>query len=291
VVVSESVHERDLTSALSHKKLLLVCSTAKMYEFLNEHGKSWGLLTEYASSTKAAMTALLRSAHSGEPFDFVGVDAVLQDGDGFNLIRQIRANSDIAAIPAFITALGDIAHDQQALRWLSVHAVLRKPISGKVLKYELAALMGYELTPVAEYRLERPSVDKFEHLRVLVAEDNAVNRMVIKGLLSKLKIQPELVENGLLAFHAVRKAVVPYDVILMDCEMPEMDGFQATRNIREFEKGRNLKPISIVALTAHALQEHRDAVFASGMNHYLSKPVTLDNLIHVFELIVHKKSN
>jgi CheY-like chemotaxis protein len=82
--------------------------------------------------------------------------------------------------------------------------------------------------------------------------------------------------------------VLPYDVILMDCEMPEMDGFEATRSIREFEKSRNLPSTSVVALTAHALQEHRDAVFASGMDYYLSKPVTLDNLIGVFDRIINK---
>jgi CheY-like chemotaxis protein len=125
-------------------------------------------------------------------------------------------------------------------------------------------------------------------MRVLVPEDNAVNRMVIKGLLGKLKIQPELVENGALAFDAVRKAVDPYDVILMDCEMPEMDGFEATRSIREFEQTRHLSETVIVALTAHALQEHREAVFASGMNYYLSKPVTLDSLTAVLERIARR---
>ena len=77
----------------------------------------------------------------------------------------------------------------------------------------------------------------------------------------------------------------PFDVILMDCEMPEMDGFEATRKIRDIEFHSGRRPIPIVALTAHALQEHREAVFASGMNYYLAKPITFDSLYAAFDSI------
>jgi CheY-like chemotaxis protein len=218
----------------------------------------------------------------------MGVDAQLPDMAGMDFIRQLRANSEAKTLRLFMFSESNVFQDQQVLRQYSVHSILRKPLSGKALKYELAALLGHETLASAPALVRELQPDKFAHLRVLVAEDNAVNRMVIKGLLSKLKIAPELVDNGLLAFEMVRKAAQPYDVILMDCEMPEMDGFEATRSIREFEVQRDLPATPIVALTAHALQEHRDAVFASGMNHYLSKPVTLDNLVGVFERILHK---
>jgi len=122
---------------------------------------------------------------------------------------------------------------------------------------------------------------QFAHLRVLVAEDNAVNRMVINGLLGKMGIDARLVEDGLAAYEAACRG--SYDLILMDCEMPEMDGFEATRSIREHERHHNRPAIPIVALTAHALQEHREEVFASGMNHYLGKPITLAKLYQAFE--------
>jgi CheY-like chemotaxis protein len=208
---------------------------------------------------------------------------------GMDFVRQLRANGEAKTLPVFIFSSSSVFQDQQFLRQYLVHSVLRKPLSGKALKYELAALLGHEASASeAPFVSAAPRPDKYSRLRVLVAEDNAVNRMVIKGLLGKLKITPELVENGLLAFDMVRKAAQPYDVIFMDCEMPEMDGFEATRSIREFESQRSLSATPIVALTAHALQEHRDAVFASGMNYYLSKPVTLDNLVGVFDRIVTK---
>jgi signal transduction histidine kinase/CheY-like chemotaxis protein len=286
--VHETAHEHELTALFAQKKLLLVGVNPKMFEFLNEHGNAWGLNTQFAPSAKAAQTTIMRATHSGEAFDFVGVDVSLQDMNGIDFIRQLRANSETKSLPVFMFSDSNIFQDQQALRRYAVHAVLRKPLSGKALKYELAALLGHEAAPTADIKTAESQPDKFAHLRVLVAEDNAVNRMVIKGLLSKLNITPELVDNGLLAFDMVRKAERAYDIILMDCEMPEMDGFEATRSIREFELQRNMPSTPIVALTAHALQEHRDAVFASGMNYYLSKPVTLGNLIGVFERILQK---
>jgi len=288
VNLGETVHERELANLLKNKKLLLVGANPKMVEFLTEYGQLWGLEIQSALSAKLAHTIVTRAAHSGEAFDFVGVDSALPDMSGIEFIRQLRTHNETNTLPVFMFSASNIFQDQQALRSYSVHAILRKPLSGKALKYELAALLGHEAGPVKEEQSAELQPDKFAHLRVLVAEDNTVNRMVIKGLLGKLNINPELVENGLLAFDMVRKAAQPYDVILMDCEMPEMDGFESTRNIREFEQARNLSPTPIVALTAHALQEHRDAVFACGMNQYLSKPVTLDNLIGVFERILQK---
>jgi signal transduction histidine kinase/CheY-like chemotaxis protein len=287
-MLEETVQERQLTESLRGKKLLLAGGNAKVFEFLGEHTRAWGIASVHAGSAKVAMTNLLHAAHSGEPFDFMCVDASLPDMSGVDLIRQVRANPDILSIPLFIASASDIYLDPQLLRRFSIHAVLRKPVSGKALKYELAALLGYEPVPAEAEPAPIPDETNFSHMRVLVPEDNAVNRMVIKGLLGKLKIQPELVENGALAFDAVRKAVDPYDVILMDCEMPEMDGFEATRSIREFEQTRHLSETVIVALTAHALQEHREAVFASGMNYYLSKPVTLDSLTAVLERIARR---
>lgn len=288
VILNETVQERELTGLLNNKKLLLIGANPKMVEFLKEHGQAWGMEIQSATSAKLAHTAIMHGVHSGEAFDFVGVDLALPDMSGIEFIRQLRGHSETKTLPVFMFSASNIFQDQQALRAYSVHAILRKPLSGKALKYELAALLGCEAAPVAEVQVTESQPNKFAHLRVLVAEDNAVNRMVIKGLLGKLNITPELVENGLMAFDMVRKAAQPYDVILMDCEMPEMDGFESTRSIRVFEGERNLPPTPVVALTAHALQEHRDAVFASGMNHYLSKPVTLDNLIGLFERILHK---
>lgn len=118
-----------------------------------------------------------------------------------------------------------------------------------------------------------------QHLRVLVAEDNAVNQMVVRGLLRPLVGDVDMVSNGRQALEQVKAAQQPYDLIFMDCEMPEMDGYEATRRIREHEQRTEcVRPAVVVALTAHAFDEFREKAYECGMNEHLSKPVTRDML-------------
>jgi signal transduction histidine kinase/DNA-binding response OmpR family regulator len=272
-------------AALKDKKLMLVGASPKVTEFLGRYCQSWSIGLHSVATATAAVGTLLQASRNGHVFDFVGIDASITESGVVELTQEIRSNNDISKTPVFICASNHAVKNQELLNKLSIGNILRKPVSGKVLLQELLALSGFELAPVVDKKVKLPTLDKFAHMRVLVAEDNSVNRMVIKGLLGKLKIVPELAENGLVALNAVCAATEPYHVILMDCEMPEMDGFEATAKIREFELSRELKSTPIIALTAHALQEHRDAVLAIGMNHYLSKPVSLNDLITAFEQI------
>lgn len=122
------------------------------------------------------------------------------------------------------------------------------------------------------------SHQSLSHISALVAEDNTVNQLVIDGMLKKLGIDATICENGEVAVAEYAKAPEAYNLVLMDCEMPIMDGFEATRRIRELEASANRAPMTIIALTAHIEAEHRERVMASGMDHYLSKPVTLNTL-------------
>ena len=115
-------------------------------------------------------------------------------------------------------------------------------------------------------------------LKVLVAEDNAINKMVIEGLLKKFDSSPQFCENGIDTIEQYTQSTQNFDVIFMDCEMPEMDGFEATRNIREWEEKNDKKRTPIIALTAHVEPEHRQKVFHVGMDYYLSKPITYEKL-------------
>jgi signal transduction histidine kinase/CheY-like chemotaxis protein len=125
-------------------------------------------------------------------------------------------------------------------------------------------------------------LNRFDHLHVLVAEDNAINRDVIRALLDSLKVQPVICHDGKEAVDAYRTAGGTFDLVLMDCEMPVMDGFQASRAIRAIEKESELPTCPIVALTAHVLSEQRKLMQEAGMNHFLGKPVrkkALQNLL------------
>ena len=126
----------------------------------------------------------------------------------------------------------------------------------------------------------------FEDMKVLVAEDNKVNQIVIGKLLSSLKAQHELAENGQLAFEAWRAQLneeIYYELIFMDCQMPEMDGYTATKMIRDYEAKNNLNPVYIVALTAHASEENRERCIAAGMDDVVTKPVNKQNLVSIMK--------
>jgi CheY-like chemotaxis protein len=268
---------------LAGKKLLLAGSS-KLSEFILRHCGSWKLNLHSAASAAEVLAALDNTADE-ELYDFIALDDQLPDTDGLSLAAEIRQREGLQTVPLLIFNLGDTRREQALQANLGPHALLRRPLSARTLRQELETLLGHTHRRRAQPRPKDQIQDysRFAHLRVLVAEDNAVNRMVIKGLLSKLQIEPDLVEDGIAAYNAVRNNPHGYDLILMDCDMPEMDGFEATRSIREYERSRALTATPIVALTAHAMQEHREAVFACGMNYYLGKPVTLSNLCATLE--------
>jgi CheY-like chemotaxis protein len=124
----------------------------------------------------------------------------------------------------------------------------------------------------------KPEVVNDRALHILVAEDNRVNQMVVANMLKKLGHQFDVQENGKLAYEAFTGASQPYDLILMDCDMPVMNGFECTRNIREFECCSGKKKTAIIALTADALKENIDQCLEAGMDGFLSKPITLQRL-------------
>lgn len=278
-----SAPKQEVANVLAQRKLLLADNSRLPRQMLASHCHSWGVEMVVARSGAEAMAQLAQASTSDCAFDFIGVGQNLPDMGPLDLARKLRVLPEAENLPLFFIGVDEMSVDAQTQEELAIHSILRKPVSMRVLKLELAALLGQDIRTQALPAPDHQDKHAFSHLHVLVAEDNAVNRMVIKGLLGKLNIEPVLVEDGLAAFNAVRQASEPYDLILMDCEMPDMDGFEATRSIREFERSRNRPPTPIIALTAHALPEHREAVFASGMNYYLAKPITLDSLYNTFQ--------
>lgn len=268
---TSSARANNISTCLVGKKLLIIEDNHALADVISHHCLSWGVEAVIATTGAEALDLLQQ-----QNFDFASLDYHLPDISGFELATQMRISHK--DLPMFMLTGTDAPLSNEMMSDLKIHTALRKPISMKRLKIELAGLLGQNIEHEEEKVTSTRDHNLFANLRVLVAEDNAVNRMVIKGLLGKLKIEPVIANNGLIALNTLKETEEPFDVILMDCEMPEMDGFEATRQIRQYEKSRLLDATPIVALTAHAMQEHREAVFASGMSHYLCKPVTLDDL-------------
>ena len=279
------IHSKTVTEALHGTKLLIVEDNTLLAETLMCHCKSWGIEVNCAHDGNEAMELLYQSIKDDKPYDFLSMDYKLPDTDALKLAQKIRSQPAYINLKIFMLTGTHLAIDSKLIEKNNIQAVLRKPLSPKILKRELARLRGINFDNEKDQKRNKNNLAIFSNARILVAEDNSVNQMVIKGLLGKLGIEPVLVQNGLEALNSVTTSNKPFDAILMDCEMPEMDGFEATRRIRDLEKASDLPEIPIIALTAHAMEEQRKSAFAAGMTHYLCKPVTLDDLHKTFETI------
>lgn len=268
--------EPRLVTDLIGKRILVVENNDVLAEVLTYHAHSWGMKVTSANGMKTALAEVKANIVDGKTgFDFISLDYFLEDGDGLALAEKINEIAPNDDAHKFLLTASNKQFETADLARYKLTTMLYKPVSPKRFKQELAYMLGH-VTKEKRQHVEMPT--DLSHLNVLVAEDNSVNRMVIKGLLGKLKIMPTMAEDGLQALNIVKQTDRAFDLILMDCEMPEMDGFDSARMIRKYERENDSPATQIVALTAHAMAEHREAVFACGMDHFLSKPITLNEL-------------
>jgi CheY-like chemotaxis protein len=219
-------------------------------------------------------------------FELVITDMQMPDMDGVSLALEItKINPKLSII-----LLSSIGNEQRERYEHLFSHILTKPVKQKILSnaitHELRKLA--KTTPTVELPTAKLSADFATHfpLNILIAEDNPVNQMLAIRTLKKLGYEAKLAENGVLALEETQR--LPYDIILMDVQMPEMDGLEATRLIR---KSNNTQPV-IIAMTANALAEDKEACFNAGMDDYISKPIRLDEVIKTLEkwaLFLHNK--
>ena len=253
----------------SGRRVLIVDDHASTRRFLQRQTEAWGLVPAAADSSAEALAWISQ----GRRFDFALVDVQMADADGTALAAEIRSALGDAA-PTFIamTALGRREPDTQKV----FAASITKPIKASRLFDALSEAL-VQASPAIHIAPAIPSgsglADRHP-LRILVAEDNLVNQKVAISMLARLGYRADLVANGVEAVDAVRR--MPYDVVFMDLQMPELDGFGAMRQIRiDHPAGRQPR---VIALTANALEEDRDACLAAGMDDYLSKPLQRERL-------------
>jgi CheY-like chemotaxis protein len=210
-------------------------------------------------------------------------DGQMPDVDGFMLARRVRRDRRLARMP--IVMLNSVGQSDDLMRRHKndIDAFLTKPIKHSDLLEALARIFGVSTRdgrtkPTAGRISAMPS----RTLNVLVAEDNPVNRKLVMTLLRKRGHRVKAVENGREAVAAINSKGGPYDVVLMDLQMPEMGGFEAAQAIRDQEAG-TVRRLPLVALTAHAMQGDRERCLEAGMDGYLSKPIDVDELIATVE--------
>ncbi|WNO09340.1 response regulator [Teredinibacter sp. KSP-S5-2] len=273
------VDKRDSPStslSLSNKKLLAIHDSSILEKALRTHYVCWNLKCRTVYFAEDGLDLLKQSNKNDDRYDFILINRELPDIDGIDLaikIRKIRGYENTPIIMLTDSRPTSLTHEQL----MAVTTIIPRPLSIMQIKNTLVAqASGISLNTLEPTEPVKPQVKA--DLNVLVAEDNAVNRMVIEGLLNKFEIDPDFAENGQQAFDKITQPNAKYDLVFMDCEMPEMDGFEATEKIREWESNQASKPIPIIALTAHVETEHRQRVFDCGMNYYLPKPISIDRL-------------
>src|SRR6266576_2784622 len=268
------------TVSLGGRRLLVVDDNETNRRIVRDMLGAEGMAVHEAPRADAGLEALRRAAQAGTPYDLAILDAQMPDQDGFELATAIRADGALTETRLLILTSAGQRGDGERCRQLGIQAYLTKPIARADLVEAVGTVLaGTASAPGAADLVTRHSIAESRHaLRILLAEDNPVNQQVATAMLLKRGHHVDVASNGREAVDAVARE--PYDVILMDIQMPEMDGFEATEQIRGLPQGRSLP---IIALTAHALSGERERCLARGMSGYLAKPFKAHDLFAAVE--------
>ena len=265
----------------------LIVGSSGTGEVLREQLATWGMEILALTDGREALGALKKAAAAGSPYGFVLADMNLPGLDGPLLAQEIKNDAALAAARVIILLAPGQKQSFTSGGRNDISASLHKPVKRSQLRdlfqTLLSAKQNQVLDPPPRRTRRIPPVArpaKSKGVRILIAEDNQVNQKVVIRQLQKIGYKADAVANGQEALEATAK--VAYDVVLMDCQMPEMDGFTATREIRQRENANGMHT-PIVALTANALEGDRERCLAAGMDDYLSKPLKLEALQETLE--------
>jgi two-component system, sensor histidine kinase and response regulator len=264
-------------------RILIVDDNETNRKILHNQVISWGMKNGQAEGGPRALKLLRAAAQKSEPYDLAILDLDMPGMDGIELAHNIKEDSSISSTRLMLlTSMGVRGEAEQARR-SGFAAYLTKPVRQSELYDAIAAMMGLpdDLASV-ESPVDAPLVTRYGlkvtktrlHARLLVAEDNVINQKVAAKTLEKLGYQTDVAANGLEALEALTR--IPYAAVLMDVQMPEMDGYEATREIRRREGMKRHTPI--IAMTANAMKGDREKALEAGMDDYIPKPVKLEQL-------------
>jgi len=263
---------------MSGLRVLIVDDNATNREILRHQLGAAGMVHEEAAAGAVALEKLRAAASQGHPFGIAVTDDDMPGMDGIEFARAIRSDPTLASMPLIM--LSSVIRDEHTAREAGIAYCLTKPVRQSQLFDCLASAMTgtSAAREVVQAQPARPAADL--HANVLLVEDNPVNQELALHMLKLLGCRAVVANQGREALEALDRAV--FDLILMDCQMPEMDGFEATAEIRRREAAQtNGRRIPVVALTAGAVEGDREKCLAAGMDDYVTKPFTLDRLERV----------
>lgn len=277
------------SSEVRGSRILCIDDNSINREIVRRQLESWYMRCDTAMNAAEALSMMKKAFDDKDPYSLILVDYLMPGMNGVELLQIIRQLKDIANTPAIILSSLGATFTAEELQSLNVSQSISKPVrQTKLYEGIVTTLIKVRKTgtmPIFE------SAEKLNELkskfRILLAEDNAINQQVSLRILKKLGYHADAVGNGLEVLESINK--VPYDLILMDCQMPDMDGYTATEEIRKIERSKG-KHIPIIAVTAHALKGDRERCIVAGMDDYISKPIDVKVLERVLERWLQKKS-
>ena len=278
---------------LEGRRALVVDDNATNREILSRQLSAWGLGTGTAESAARGFESLRNAARKGEPYDLALIDMRMPGMNGREMARVIKADPALSSTGLILLTSEDALGENGGTERSGFSVVLTKPLRQSRLHDAVVRVLGLsaDVEPGPEGASARRESDERGRAgsgaRVLVAEDNAVNQRVATRMLESMDYRADVVANGIEAVEAVSR--VPYAAVLMDVQMPEMDGHAATAEIRRREEGTNAH-VPIIAITADAMEGDRERALASGMDDYLAKPVRQEDLSEVLARWVQRET-
>ena len=242
---------------------------------LDSYASSWGMRVTTVGDGDSAMKELQRAAKKGEPFDVALVDAGLNDSAADSLEDRIGQSPSLRSTKVVLLAQGRA--DAAELKSERNLEVVPRPLSQSRLLDAIATSMNIEPSRDSKPSAEKPKPAP-EGTRILMAEDNEVNRFFLGEVLLKRGFDFEVAETGRQALDLLSTNPDGFDLVLMDCQMPELDGYDATREIRRQEEKTNAPRLPVIAMTAHVMEGDREKCLAAGMDDYIGKPLNIDEL-------------
>lgn len=268
-------------------RVLAVDDNATNLEIASANLRRWGFECEVASYAPTAYERLLQAARDGKPFGLALLDMQMPDMDGGQLVEKIRSTPELRDLPlVMLTSMGGEVSQEVLAKW-RLAAYLNKPIrQSRLFDAVMTATCAGFKNETPQETAGPVASSQLEERNILVAEDHDINQIVIRELLRRLNAKCTIVGNGKAAFESAMSK--QFDVVLMDCQMPVMDGFAATKAIRDYESlngglSQTGSQLPIIALTANAVAGDREHCISAGMNDYVTKPIDRQLLVEALE--------
>ncbi|ACN17381.1 sensory box histidine kinase/response regulator [Desulforapulum autotrophicum HRM2] len=282
---TEKNRSRLNTANLKGHRVLVIDDNLTNREILKRQTSSWGMKPKSSDCGAKGIEELHLAQQKGEPFDLVLLDKDMPGMDGLEVAQQIKADSAIADTRLIMLTSVGAGNDAAQAKRNGISAYLNKPVPQADLHAAVIQIIGDHPKNRSDHMIDSTGIDQDKQLfniHVLVAEDNLTNQNVAAAMLRLFGCRVDIVSNGREAVDAISKK--SYDLVFMDCQMPVLDGYQATAAIRQFEKENGVeKNMPIIALTANALEGDRKKCLTAGMDDYLSKPFLKSQILSILK--------